>query len=137
MICPNCNYTIYEETRFCPKCGTDLAQYNMFANIDKGANMATASMICGILSLFTGPLFAILSLIFASKYKKIGNGENAKNVKVGKVCSWISLGVIFAVVALVFAISGFIFLSEEEPLAIDTSALFIKGSRYNMAYNRL
>ena len=66
--------------------------YNpQYAPVDPGESSATTSQICGILSLFLGPILSIISLVFASKYKKVGNGQNAGKVKVGKVCSWISI----------------------------------------------
>lgn len=117
MICPNCNKEIENNVNFCRHCGAKQNitnnNYNYPANNynikDAGETDALISMVCGIMSIFLGPLFAIISLVFASKYKNIGNGQNNEKVLTGKICSWISIvsTILFFILAL-FVFGGFI-----------------------------
>jgi hypothetical protein len=73
---------------------------------DEGESYAIASLISGILSLFCFPS-SIVSLIFASKYKKTGNGNNAKKTVIGKVFSIISIvfKILFLITGICFTLS--------------------------------
>lgn len=99
----------------------DYYNQQQFAPVDAGEGKASASMICGILSLFMGPILSIVSLVLASMYKKSGNGQNASKVKVGKICSWISIVSYVAFILFVFAGSAILMSSLDENLNFEES----------------
>lgn len=74
--------------------------------------LATASMICGILSFFLTGL-NICGLVLGYIYKKSNkqNFEGQKKAKIGIICSWISTGLILATVLIYVLLLVFVGVS--------------------------
>ncbi len=97
MFCKYCGKDIGENT-LCPYCGRNneeqanavpQATGYVYNNpiLDPGKGKATASLVCGILSLFFigGLVTSILAIVFAGQYFKKGNGSNAGAAKAGRI----------------------------------------------------
>lgn len=70
---------------------------------DPGELYAILSLVFGILSMFSGPIFSILSLVFVKQYHKEGSGLEESKVKAGKVLSIISLVIsVLSILAILF-----------------------------------
>ena len=76
---------------------------------DPGKGKATGAMICGILSFIFGLIPAIIALVLASGYNKVGNGANAGTAKAGKIMGIIGLVLSGISVLLVILFFGLIF----------------------------
>lgn len=76
---------------------------------DPGKSNATTSLIWGIVSLIFGWLPGIIAIIFANKYKRIGNGANKGTATAGKImgiigiCISVFVTIIILLIVLTFA----------------------------------
>ena len=77
------------------------------ATEDPGKGKATGALVCGILALFFGWIPAVIALIMANQYAKVGNGSSANTVKAGKIMAWIGIaGSILSVLICIFIFIG-------------------------------
>ncbi|MCL2619753.1 MAG: hypothetical protein FWD97_02305 [Defluviitaleaceae bacterium] len=75
-----------------------------------GDGKATLAMVMGILSIFIGPIFGILGLIFASQAKK--EGFEGGKLTAAYVCSAVGLTIWTLIVLPLFACFGCVMCIE-------------------------
>lgn len=78
-------------------------------NPQNTSSLATASLVCGILSFFVGGIItAILAIIFANLSKRDTNGVLCSSAKAGKICGIINIciGVVALVIIVALVFSG-------------------------------
>ena len=145
MNCPKCNTVVSDGTNYCTNCGMNLNNPNSSAQNcncqqnysscapnfnpncqqnnqtvnqqdDKSEKLAMTSMILGIISIFLGPVFAIVSLIIINIHNKNHKDKNEDKIMVGKICSWFSIvSAVFLILFCILFLGGFLALLSNLP----------------------
>ena len=117
MVCPNCGAENQENAFCCYNCGGELGTYSYSEPADvevveapKKNGLATASLVCGILSLLCcgiSGLPSILAIVFGAIAKS--KDKDNKSAKIGLLLGIISiaLGVVAGVIIGVLYAIGF------------------------------
>lgn len=108
-VCSNCGYSNAEI-----KLGDNPHAYDAPGNEEpKNANLV---MILGILSFFVGPICSIIALVLGKGYNKHNNYGGSSDMKVGKICAKVSLGLsIVGFILLMFIYGAMFFLAFSSP----------------------
>jgi hypothetical protein len=117
MQCPYCGFVLAQQQinqSLCHESLQDNFQYNQLNNtssLDSGKNIATASLVLGILPFvgIGGLICSIPAWILGNKYKKVGNGTNASTARAGKICGIINT-VLHSILVLYIGLMALVFL---------------------------
>ena len=113
MVCPNCGAENQENAFCCYNCGGELSTYSYsepastgVVEAPKSNGLATASLVCGILSLIccVSGLPAILAIVFGAIAKS--KDKDNKSAKIGLLLGIISIA-LCVVAGIIGGIIGF------------------------------
>ena len=117
MFCPKCGTQVEDGAAFCPNCGSALDQPQTSTSESstapaasvpaaaKTSGMAIASLVLGIIGLFTGWLFSILAIIFGAVGLSQVNRSNGVIKGKGIALAGLILGIIAIFISIIVAMA--------------------------------
>ncbi len=106
--CVKCGKQMAQDAAFCAYCGTRAAETEVppqpqpRPQPQENNSMAIVAMVCGILSVFAGPLLGIVAIVLAQSSKKETGGVMTTYAKIGFYIGLVEVILGTIAIALVF-----------------------------------